>query len=113
MYELSQSLNPKDLYGVRSDGVRVLEGMGCGLGCNGGMGGLTMDGSGIFGTGIFGTGVTLTDPTTWGVYEIGAVVLGAFVLFSVFSTSKRAVVATTQGVRRARRRVAKTIAGGA
>ena len=94
MYELSQSdLNPNNLYGVRSDGVRYIaeaQGMGCsGLGCAG-MGGMTMDRSGIFGTGVFGTGVVLTDISTWTWAEYAAVAVGVLVLFSVASTGKSA-----------------------
>jgi hypothetical protein len=73
-------------------GTQLVErwtGMGCGLGCNKGMGGLTMDGSGIFGTGIFGTGVTMSDVSTWGPGEWAVVALGAYTLFSLVNDLKR------------------------
>lgn len=100
MYELAQPGNPNNLYGVRSNGIRFIEeaGRGCGMGCAG-VGGLTMDGSGLFGTGIFGTGVTLADLSSWGIGEWGSVLLGAFVLFSVVGTGKRAAKSVSKKVR--------------
>jgi hypothetical protein len=92
MYELSQPLNP-DLYGVAPNGVRVLEGMGCGMGCAG-MGGM-FDGSGIFGTGIFAS----SDVSTWGYGEGIAVAFGLFVLYSVFSTTSRGVSKVSRKVK--------------
>lgn len=81
-------------------------GLGCGgLGCDG-MGALSMDGSGVFGTGVFGTGVTLTDFSTWSPYEIGAVAVAAFVLFSVLSTTKRGAERVGKTYRTVRRKVA-------
>ena len=82
-------------------------GLGCsqGVGCCGGVGALTMDGSGIFGTGIFGSDVTLTDFSSWGAGEIAAVAFGLFVLFSVFSTTKRGAERVGSGVRHVSRKV--------
>jgi len=64
------------------------------------MGGLTMDGSGLFGTGIFGTGVSVTDVSTWSVGEYAAVGLSLFVLYSLFATTKRGVESTRKRARR-------------
>lgn len=97
MYELSQPLNP-DLYGVAPNGVRVLEGMGCGLGCSG-MGAF-MDGTGLFGTGIFGPSVDVTNLSTWGIGEYAAIAVSLLVVFSLASTGQGAV----QSVRKFRRR---------
>jgi hypothetical protein len=63
-------------------------GCGCGGGCNEGLAGLTMDGSGLFGTGIFGTGVTLTDISTWGPAEVFTIALGGYTLISLLFTTK-------------------------
>ena len=79
-------------------------GLGCsGLGCDG-VGAISMDGSGIFGTGVFGTGVVLTDFSTWGQGEIGAVALGAFLLFSVVSTTRRGARNVREGYTRVRQK---------
>lgn len=67
-----------------------MSGLGC-PDCNntcGGMGGLTMDGSGLFGTGIFGTGVSLTDLSTWTWAEYATLALGAYTLLSLVHTTK-------------------------
>lgn len=99
MYELSQSaLNPNNLYGVRSDGIRFIEpvqdsGMGCGMGCKG-MGGM-FDSSGLLGTGLF----VSSDVSTWGVGEGVAVALGLFVVYSVFSTTSRGVSKVSRKVK--------------
>lgn len=66
-------------------------GLGCGCGCNSaapavGMGGLTMDGTGLLGTGLFAGGLDLS---TWGAGEYVTAAAGAYVLFSVLSTGKR------------------------
>ena len=59
---------------------------GCqGMGCSG-VGALTMDGSGLFGTGLFASGLDLSQ---WGTPEIIAAAFGFFVVYSVFSTTKR------------------------
>jgi len=59
---------------------------GCqGMGCSG-VGALTMDGTGLFGTGLFSSGLDLSQ---WGAPEIIAAAFGLFVVYSVFSTTKR------------------------
>ena len=77
-------------------------GIGCsqGMGCCGGVGALTMDGTGLFGTGLFASGLDLGQ---WGAGEILAAMFGMFVLYSVFST-------TSRGARRVGRTV-KRVAG--
>jgi len=57
---------------------------GCGGSCNGGMGGLTFDGSGLFGTGLFGP-----DPTTWGIPEVIVGGIGAYALYAMFFQAKQ------------------------
>lgn len=74
-----------------------------GLGCCGGMGALTMDGTGLFGTGIFGGNFNLTDFSTWGPAEVGALLAAAFVLFSITSTTQRGVEGVQKRVRKLRR----------
>lgn len=73
---------------------------------NPGLGALNMDGTGLFGTGIFGQTVTVTNLSTWTFAEYGAVGLGAFTAFSLFSTTK-------SGVRRATSSKSKKAAQGA
>ncbi len=68
-------------------------GCGCGGGCNNGapavgMGSLTMDGTGLLGTGLFAGGLDLS---TWGPGEITVAAAGAFVVYSVFFTTKAGV----------------------
>lgn len=53
-------------------------------GCNG-MAGLTMDGTGLWGSGLFSGGFD-----TWGAGEFGVLALGAFALYSIVFTSRRA-----------------------
>lgn len=82
-----------------------LSGLGCDCGCNscGGMGGLTMDGSGLFGSGVFGTGVTLTDISTWTWAEFATAGIGLYVLASLVFTTKhvgRKVSARSTKIRR-------------
>jgi len=58
------------------------KGLGCGCAgtdCGCGMGGLTMDGTGLLGTGLFSGGMDLS---TWGV---GEYVVAAFAVYAVFS----------------------------
>lgn len=68
---------------------------GCNCGCHKqrGMGGLTFNGTGLFGTGLFASGLDLTQ---WTWAEWAALLLGGYVLYSVFST-------TAQGARKVRR----------
>jgi hypothetical protein len=65
-------------------------------GC-GGMGALTMDGTGLFGTGLFASGLDLN---SWGPGEIIGALFGMFVLYSVFSTTSRGVSKVTGRVRK-------------
>ena len=51
-----------------------------------GMAGLTMDGTGLLGTGLFSGGMNFS---TWGTGEYVVAGLGAYTLFSLFSTGKR------------------------
>ena len=92
-------------FGVLPPQSGPVSGCGCGkgLGCCGGMGALTMDGSGLFGTGIFGTGVSVTDFSTWSIGEIGAVAVAGLVLFSLVSTGKSAAQGVSKRVRRLRK----------
>jgi len=80
-------------------------GLGCGcrgLGCrcNGLGDGLTMDGTGLFGTGLFSGGL---DFSNWTVWEYATLGVGAYVLFSLFHTTK----AVSGTVRRKARAVAR------
>lgn len=63
---------------------RYSSGLGCagGCGCGGGCG----SPSPRWGMGIFDS----TDFTTWGWQEWGIIAIGAYALFSMFSTSRRA-----------------------
>jgi hypothetical protein len=79
------------------------KGMGCGcmgLGCTCGMGGLTMDGTGLFGTGVFGDQVTLTDLSTWTWAEYATVGLTGYVLFAVFMSTKQVAGTVRKKMRR-------------
>ena len=78
-----------------------------GLGCSQGMGALTMDGTGLMGTGLFSGGLDLS---TWGAGEIAALAFGAFVLFSVFSTTERGYQTAKRRVRRVVRRRSAVVA---
>lgn len=73
-----------------------------GLGCCGGMGAWSMDGSGLFGTGVFGNGVSVTNLSTWTWAEYAAVGLSLFVVFSLFSTTQRGVTTVRKTIRRRR-----------
>jgi hypothetical protein len=53
-----------------------------------GLQGLTMDGTGLFGTGLFSGGLDLT---TYGPGEWACVVLGGYMLYSMFHTTSHAV----------------------
>jgi len=93
MYELNQSaLNPNDLWGVNSSGVRIIPGLGCGMGCMG----LGQDGGGLFGTGLFES----SDFSTWGIGEYAVIALGLFAVLSMFSTGKRAASSVSKKVRK-------------
>ena len=77
----------------------ALSGLGCpdcNGACGGGVAGLSMDGSGLFGTGIFGDSVVVTDVSTWGMAEYAAAAFGAYLVISLFETTK----ATSKHVRR-------------
>ena len=76
-------------------------GLGCGcrgLGCrcNGLGDGLTMDGTGLFGTGLFSGGL---DVSNWTMWEYGTLGIGAYLLFSIFHTTKTVARATRRKVR--------------
>lgn len=77
-------------------------GCGCGGGCGCGMSGLTFDGTGLWGSGLFSG-----DTSSWGVGEFGFLALGAFVLYSVVSTSQRTSEAVRGHVGRVRSRAKK------
>ena len=83
-------------------------GLGCGgkqdCGC-GGMGALTMDGTGFLGTGLFSGGFDLS---TWGIGEYGVLALGAFTLYSLMQTTKQ----TYGRVRKSARRLRAKVGGG-
>jgi hypothetical protein len=78
-------------------------GMGCACGCDGGLQGFTMDGSGLFGTGLFAGGF---DPATWGMGEYVALLFGGYMVFSLFHTTTVA----TRATRRKSRAVRKALA---
>jgi len=89
-------------------GRQASAGLGCGCGCGGGCAaqrGMGQDatGSGLFGTGLFAGG---WDVSTWGVGEWAIVAIGAYMVFSTFSTTARAgsAVAGYQRKRRSRAR---------
>jgi hypothetical protein len=91
---------PVPLYPVRS--MRSFAGMGCPNcpnGLNGGRGlgdGLTFDGTGLFGTGLFSGGM---DFANWTVWEYATLAVGAYVLMSVFHTTKTVARTTRRKVR--------------
>jgi hypothetical protein len=65
------------------------KGMGCGcagLGCMCGMGGLTMDGTGLLGTGLFASGLNVSQ---WGFGELAVLALSGWMLYSTLVTTKR------------------------
>jgi hypothetical protein len=75
-------------------------GLGCGgkqdCGC-GGMGALTMDGTGLLGTGLFSGGFDLS---TWGIGEYLTATFGLYIVFSVFSDIGKGVSGVKRSVRR-------------
>lgn len=79
--------------GVGTQLVQRVDGLGCG--CHNGLG-------------LFDGGL---DPSTWGVGEFAAVGLGAFALFSMFSTTKRGYRAAREGVKGARRSLKRNPSG--
>jgi hypothetical protein len=86
-----------------SAGGRGLGCADCGCsGCNGGMGALTFDGTGLWGSGLFSG-----DMSTWGAGEYGVLALGAFVLYSVVFTSRRTGEAVRSKVSRVSARARK------
>ena len=72
-------------------GMSGLRGLECGCGCGGGCG--------QRGLGYFSTGWDLSG---WGLAEWGTVLLGVFVVMSVFSTSKRGYRRASRTARRIR-----------
>jgi hypothetical protein len=99
----SGALASSDIYGsAPSGGWGVLPGVpvydkalaGLGCSCRRGMGdGLTFDGTGLFGSGLFSGGL---DVSNWTWAEYLTLGLGAYVLTSVFHTTRTA----TRAVRR-------------
>ena len=87
--------------GALSTSNLFASGLGCGcrgLGCrcNGLGDGLTMDGTGLFGTGLFSGGL---DVSNWTMWEYGTLGIGAYLLFSIFHTTKTVARATRRKVR--------------
>jgi hypothetical protein len=71
--------------------VKVASGLGCaGLCCGGGCG-----------LGLFDSGL---DYTQWGIPEYATILGGAYLLFSVFFTTKRGTQAVRKTIRKHRRR---------
>jgi hypothetical protein len=83
-------------------------GLGCGCGgeCGCGMGALSMDGTGLFGSGLFASPFDLS---TWGIGEYLALLLGAYVVYAVTSSTKAEFRRASKGFKKLtrRRRVAK------
>ena len=79
-------------FGVMPTSETSVSPCGCkqGLGCCGGMGALTFDGSGILGSGLFAGGTSLSN-WTWAEYAVAGI--GVLVLFKLFASGQR-VVAT-------------------
>jgi len=73
-----------------------------GLGCLCGTGPCSCGMSGLFGTSLFES----SSPADWGVGEWASIVVGGFVLFSVFDTTKRG----TRAARRKGKAVKKALA---
>lgn len=91
-----------------------MSGLGC-PDCNntcGGMGGLTMDGTGLFGTGIFGDSAPITSPSTWGVWEWGVVGITAFAVLSMLDTGRRGARHVSERGRRIKSGFTSPISGG-
>jgi hypothetical protein len=83
-------------------GREASAGLGCGCGCGGGgcaQRGMGQDAGGLFGSGLFAGGLDLS---TWGIGEWAIVAIGAYMIFSTFSTTARAGSAVA-GYRRKRR----------
>jgi len=81
---------PTSSYALSPAGQAGIRGLGdCGCGCNscGGVGDL-FDGTGLLGSGLFTGGF---DPSTWGAGEWAVVVVGAYVAWSVFFTTKAGI----------------------
>lgn len=84
-------------------GMSGYRGLGCGCGCGGmcqGRGlGQTVAGVNLFGTGdtYFGSG---WDISGWGIAEWGTVLVGVYIAFSVFSTTKRGYRRASRSYRR-------------
>ncbi len=97
-----------------------------GGGCSKGMGVFNSDGTGLFGSGIFGDSVSLFDVSTWTWHEWVTAFGAAYVLISVFSTTKRvgrgvrhAAGAPGRGIRsvkssvgKSRKKLGRVIGGG-
>lgn len=88
MYLVKTAAQP----GVGTQLVQRVDGLGC---CR--------DGLGLFDGGL--------DFSTWGVGEWAAVGVGAFALYSMFSTSKRGYRAAREGVKSTRRALKRNPSG--
>lgn len=78
-------------------------GLGCAdCGCGYGVSGLTFDGTGLWGSGLFAG-----DTSSWGAGEFAFLAAGAFVLYSIVSTSRRATESVRGHVGRVRSRAKK------
>jgi hypothetical protein len=82
--------------GALSTSNLFASGRGLGCRCNGLGDGLTMDGTGLFGTGLFSGGL---DVSNWTMWEYGTLGIGAYLLFSIFHTTKTVARATRRKVR--------------
>jgi len=69
-----------------------------GCGCCGGMGSFSMNGTGLLGTGLFAS----SDISTWGAGEYIAIGVGVLMVYSLFSTGKRATRRVSRGIKRVR-----------
>lgn len=94
-------------------GISDAPGLGCvecGGSC-GGLGALSMDGSGLLGTGIFGTGVSLTDFSTWTYAEMATIALGLYVFTSIINDVRGGARKVGEKVRGTRRKAGDAVAG--
>lgn len=81
-------------------GLSGYSGLGCGCGCGGGC---AQRGLGLFDSGF--------DWTQWGWSEWLTVGIGAYVLWSVFFTTRTGYRQGKERVRHARKRIARTVGG--
>lgn len=101
-FPVPQHLTPGNSRGLGCAGCGG--GCGCaGLGCNCGVSGLTFDGTGLLGSGLFSGGF---DVSTWGAGEVIALLFGAYIVYSLTSTTKAEFRRASKGYKRVRRKVA-------